>query len=102
MPEGMGYVIDLTAFDNLAQIANPYVASVDVFADRGSIFHVALGAVAGALSGQWVVALSVAFAGYELAKLGSGESVSRVAGTMIEFGLGALMVALAVHFRGAR
>lgn len=102
MPEGMGYIVDLTAFDSLAQISNPYTASVDVFADRGSVFHIALGAVAGALSGQWAVALSVAFAGYELAKLGSGENVGRIAGTMIEFGLGALLVALAVHFGGRR
>lgn len=96
---GMGYLIDLGAFDQMIGIENPYLSSVEVFTDRGSLAHLALGALAGWTGDGWSVAISAAFGGYELGKLEAGEQTSRIAGTLIEFGLGALLAALVRYAR---
>jgi len=98
MNPGMGYLIDLGGFDQMIGVQNAYDSTVDVFSDRGTFFHLAIGGLAGCLGNGWAVAVSSGFAGYELAKLNSGESALRIAGTLIEFGLGALLAALYVRY----
>ncbi len=91
---GLGYLVDLGGFDQMIGVQNPYDSTVDVFSDRGTWAHIAIGALAGYSGDGWAVALASAFGGYELSKLNAGESVERVAGTLIEFGIGALLTVL--------
>jgi hypothetical protein len=87
-------MVDLVAMDNAIGIESPYVSTIDVFTDRGSLVHVLAGFLAAYVGNGWAVGISAAFGGYELGKLNAGEPVTRVAGTLIEFGLGALLAAL--------
>jgi hypothetical protein len=91
---GLGYLVDLRVFDQMIGVQNPYDSTVDVFSDRGTWGHLAAGALAGYFADGWAVAIASAFGGYELAKLNAGESVERIAGTLIEFGIGAVLAAL--------
>jgi hypothetical protein len=91
---GLGYLVDLRVFDQMIGVQNPYDSTVDVFSDRGTWVHLLLGAFAAYLGDGWTVGIASTFGGYELAKLSSGESAERIAGSWIEFGLGALLVAL--------
>jgi len=93
---GLGITVDLGIFDYAAGIQTPYDSTVDVFTDIGSLFHVALGAGAAFVGGPVALGFTSAFAGYEAAKLTSGESPQRIAGVLIEFGIGALLWALYV------
>lgn len=90
---GLGYLVDISVFDQAIGMPNAYQSRVDVFTDFGSLAHLAAGFLSAYAGGGWAVGIAAAFGGYELAKVNSGEPVTRVAGTLIEFGLGALIAA---------
>ena len=91
---GLGYLVDISVFDQLIGMPNAYQSSVDVFSDAGSLAHLAAGFLATYAGDGWAVGIAAAFGGYELGKVNSGEPVTRVAGTLIEFGIGALLAAI--------
>ena len=94
MPVGLGYIVDLEIFDQVFGVESYYPSSIDIFSDRGTLFHILEGGLAGYLGDGWAVALTAAFGGYELAKLSVGEPVTRIAGTWVEYALGALTGAI--------
>ena len=94
MNPGLGIMIDLSAFDQLAGIERAYTPTVDVLTDAGSFWHVLLGIGAGVLPVGIGGASAVAFSGYELSKIAAGESAARVAGSLLEFATGLLLAAL--------
>lgn len=98
MALGLGYLVDLGGFDEAMGFQQYYDSTVNVFTDAGTLIHILLGAAAGYAGDGWSVALTAGFGGYELAKLNSGEPVTRVAGTWIEYGLGALIGALLRYY----
>jgi hypothetical protein len=89
---GLGYLVDLGVVDYALGLPN-FDSTVNIFPDAGAILHIGLGMLAAVSGGPWGLGISAAFGGYELAKLNSGEAPTRIAGTLIEFGLGALLVA---------
>lgn len=91
---GMGMAVNLSAFDEAVGIQQAYAPVVDVFSDSGSFWHVAIGASVGMLPELFPGVAAVLFSGYEVSKLAAGESASRVAGAILEFGLGLLLAAL--------
>lgn len=94
MHSGLGYLLDLSAFDQLIGMPQAYESRVDVFSDVGSLGHLAAGFLSAYVGDGWAVGIAAAFGGYELAKVSSGEPITRVAGTLIELGIGALLAAL--------
>lgn len=71
-----------------------YPASIIVFTDSGSAWHVIIGAVAGLAPSPWNLSAAAMFAGYEVSKLGSGESAERTGGKFVEFGIGLVLAGL--------
>ena len=71
-----------------------YPANVIVFTDRGSVWHVILGAVSGLSPAPWNLAVAAMFTGYEVSKLGAGESAERTGGKFVEFGIGLVIAGL--------
>ena len=89
MRSGLGYTLQI----------NPVIpgwtpATIDVFTDIGSAFHVLLGVVAASCPPDWGLLILAAFAGYEATKAANGESWSRIGGVWVEFaaGMGAALV----------
>lgn len=72
----------------------PHPATLALFTDQGSLWHVLMGAVAGALPSPWNMAGATVFTGYELSKLGSGETAERTGGKFVEFGIGLVLAGL--------
>ncbi len=77
----------------------PYPACLSVFTDAGSFWHVLFGMLAGAVPEPWNLGTAAMFAGYELSKGASGESVERTSGKFIEFGIGLMLTGL-IQFAG--
>jgi hypothetical protein len=95
MRPGMGVLIDLSAFDQMAGLQRANVPILDVFSDAGSFWHVLLGGLVGLIpGGLYEGAAGLAFSGYEVSKLAAGESAQRVAGSLVEFSIGLLLAAL--------
>jgi hypothetical protein len=96
---GLGYLIDLGGFDRVAGIqSTPAVA--DIYNDRGSLWHTALGAVTGFMPGAWPVLATSLFAGYQLSKVEGGKPFPRIAGAMIEFAAGMALAGLYLLAKG--
>ena len=72
----------------------PHPATLTLFTDQGSVWHVIFGAVAGAMPPPFNIGAAALFTGYELSKLGSGETAQRTGGKFVEFGLGLLIAGL--------
>lgn len=72
----------------------PYPARIVVFSDSGSAWHVLIGAVAGFAPSPWNLSAAVMFTGYEVSKLGSGETPERTGGKFVEFGIGLVLAGL--------
>ena len=80
---GLGYALQI----------NPVLpgwtpATIDVFTDFGSAFHVLLGAVAASVPPDWAILILAAVAGYDATKAANGESWSRIGGVWVEFAAG--------------
>ena len=88
---GLGYIAQLGG--------GPHPARVDLFADVGSVFHVALGAAAAIFPVEWAAVLSFAFLGYQLSQIATGTTWERTGGELIEFALG---MAGMLAYRGLR
>jgi len=71
----------------------------DLFTDAGSLGHLALGWVAGRLSGPDALAIFALFSGYQVSQSASGESWPRIGGELLEFGLGMLIARFAYPSR---
>lgn len=84
---GLGYMVDLGVFDSMANIDST-PAEAEVFTDKGSFFHVLLGAAAGFLPGAWPVLGTSAFGAYQLSKVEGGKPFPKIAGGILEFALG--------------
>ena len=76
------------------QAPSPYAANVFVFTDRGSFWHVIVGAAAGFAPAPWNLSVAAMFTGYEVSKMGAGETAQRTGGKFIEFGLGLVLAGL--------
>jgi hypothetical protein len=76
------------------QAGGPHPASVVLFTDQGSLWHVLVGALAGAMPSPWNLGAAALFTGYEVSKLGSGETAERTGGKFVEFGLGLILAGL--------
>lgn len=80
------------AMANAGQMPGSYDATVDVFintpTDSGSFWHVAFGIATSFFPDWYPLVSSLIFSGYEVSKLASGESAQRVAGSLMEFGVG--------------
>jgi hypothetical protein len=87
---GLGYTINLSGPDAVFGVADPYPASIDVFTDSGSLFHLAAGVVIGLLATPWNVGLLAAFSAYELSKAATGEPWTRTGGKFAELALGVI------------
>jgi len=72
----------------------PHPATVVLFTDQGSFWHVVVGLLTGAMPSPWNLGTVAMFSGYELSKFGSGESIERTSGKFVEFGLGLLLAGL--------
>ena len=79
---------------NRLKQGGPHPASIVMFTDSGSAWHVAMGILAGIVPEPWNLATVAMFSGYEVSKLGTGESAERTGGKFIEFGIGLLLAAL--------
>ena len=77
---GLGYVAQLGG--------GAHPARVELFSDIGSVFHVAIGAVAAAVPFEWALALAAAFIGYQISQVATGATWERTGGEIIEFALG--------------
>lgn len=69
-------------------------ANVELFTDAGSLAHVGLGALAASqyFTPKDALALFAGFAGYQVSQAQAGEPWPRIAGELIEFGLGMLLM----------
>jgi len=65
-------------------------ATIDVFSDWGSVFHVLVGAATTYVPPEFRNGLLALFAGYEASKSANGESWERIAGVWVEVGIGIL------------
>jgi hypothetical protein len=68
-------------------------ASVELFADSGSIVHLLFGMLAGSymVAPKDSVLMLAAFTGYQVSQAQSGESWSRTGGEFLEFAIGMLL-----------
>ena len=84
--------LDLDTLDDAAQMPNAYDATLQIFintpTDTGSFWHVTFGLATSFFPDLYSLAASLCFAGYEVSKLASGESAQRVAGSLVEWGIG--------------
>jgi hypothetical protein len=87
---------------NRLKQGGPHPASIVMFTDSGSAWHVAMGILAGAVPDPWNLATVAMFSGYEVSKLGAGESAQRTGGKFVEFGIGILLAALIQFLGGYR
>ena len=76
----------LAQFVTLSNANHP--ACVEIFSDWGSFFHVAAGAVVATLPAEWALIVALAFTGYQISQIASGQSYQRTGGELIEFALG--------------
>lgn len=77
---GLGYVAQLGG--------GSHPAHVELFSDVGSVFHIAIGAAAAVLPGEWALVLAAAFIGYQISQVATGATWERTGGELIEFALG--------------
>lgn len=75
----------------LSSPVSSHPAAVQVFSDTESICHVVLGWFAGRLPPAWAIALTTAFAGYQLSQAHTQESFARIGGELIEYSIGVML-----------
>ena len=65
-------------------------ATIAMFTDSGSLFHLAIGYLAGSVTPKMAIAILAAFIGYQVSQAQAGESWTRTGGEFLEFTLGFL------------
>ena len=72
----------------LSSPESTHPAAVQVFSDPESLCHVVVGWFAGRLPPHWAIALTTAFAGYQLSQANTQESFARIGCELLEFAVG--------------
>lgn len=95
--------LNLTPFTQaIDQVPNPHNATVRLFVDQGSYYHVGFGVLTGLLPEPWNFCLSALWTGYELSEGASQEPWQNTGGKFIEFGIGLALSGLVRAFLGGR
>lgn len=95
----LGYVV---TFDPCCSVSMPnppdtdtnHSAQMTIFGRQQSLWHVAIGALAGFLGSPLDMAVFAAFAGYQVSQAASGESWQSTGGEFVEFGAGVVLAKL--------